>query len=237
MIFFERYIKHFFSRDNTLKTLLLKLILSKEEKRFFSLISPADSVKTLSKEGYLYQQGWWNGLHQSWHKNAIGEHVPWLTYPCIAFVTPLLNKQLSVLEFGGGSSTFYWAKHTHEVITIEHDETWAKSLSNMLPSNSTLIYQKLQPFDEFEAAIPAERYHIVLVDGRERVKCLPIALRRLTLDGIIILDDSNRSKYTPGRKSLIKAGFKELPFWGLRHQSMQMTCTSIFYRNNNCLGI
>lgn len=233
----KTYIKEFFSNDNWLKTLLLKFILSNEEKCFFSLIAPADSVMTKSAEGYLFQQGWWQSFNRLWYQNEAGEYTPWLTYPSIEFLKARLSDNFHVFEYGGGSSTLFWACRTKHVITIEHDQQWAKALKLKAPDHCHIIYQKIEPFTAFKNAIPRKKFHLILVDGRQRIKCLALAIDQLTPDGIIILDDSERPAYSGGKNHMQEAGFKELPFWGLRHRSRQASCTSIFYRANNCLGI
>lgn len=231
------FIKRFTSRNSLVKTLLLKALLTDEEKRFFSLIAPEDSVKTKNENGYLYAQGWWQITQQEWSRDGDGQIIPWYTYPSIDFLRTCLNDKLEILEFGGGSSTLFFAARCHAVTTMEHDADWAKRLAEEAPSNCTIINKAIEPFLDFASAIPEQSFHLIVVDGRQREKCLDIALKRIKPEGIIILDDAERERYAAGKMRLLQAGFKELGFWGLRHHSVQKTCTSVFYRPSNCLGL
>lgn len=231
------YIKRFTSRNSPVKTFLLKALLTNEEKRFFSLIAPKDSVKTKNENGYLYTHGWWPFTREDWSRDSTGRITPWFTYPSIAFLRTHLSSHLQILEFGGGSSTLFFAAHCSHVTTLEHNTEWTNRLRQEAPINCTIIYQPIEPFDEFAKVVPEQLFDLIILDGRQREKCLKLALKRLKLEGVIILDDSERERYSSCRTLLQEAGFKEVEFWGLRDQSVQSTCTSIFYRSSNCLDL
>ncbi|PSR11458.1 MAG: FkbM family methyltransferase [Bacteroidetes bacterium] len=232
--FFDRY----FPRGSKVKTIVLKSFLRDREKRFFYLIAPEDSVRTNSEPGYLYLEGWWAAWTADWFKDSDGNYTPWLTYPALAFLKGRIQPTWSVLEYGGGSSTLFWASRTAKVTTIEHNKAWLAQLKAIIPNHVTLIHQPLNPLPGYLQAAPSDaRFDIIVIDGRERVACCQVAADYLQPAGIIILDDSQREKYQPGILFLINQGFRELPFWGLRHQATQDTCTSLFYRTVNCLGI
>ena len=56
--------------------------------------------------------------------------------------------------------------------------------------------------------------------------------------GVIVLDDSERDTYKEGIKNLLDNRFKQLDFWGISPGFISYNkCTSIFYRDNNVLGI
>ena len=55
---------------------------------------------------------------------------------------------------------------------------------------------------------------------------------------MIVLDDSERDTYKEGIKNLLDNRFKQLDFWGISPGFISYNkCTSIFYRDNNVLGI
>jgi hypothetical protein len=55
--------------------------------------------------------------------------------------------------------------------------------------------------------------------------------------GVIILDDSERSDYTSGINLLQNNGFKQIDFTGVSAGIFFRKCTTIFYKDNNCLDI
>jgi hypothetical protein len=45
-----------------------------------------------------------------------------------------------------------------------------------------------------------EHYNIIIVDGRNRVKCANFAVDYLTSDGVLILDNSEREWYSKAKE-------------------------------------
>ena len=78
---------------------------------------------------------------------------------------------------------------------------------------------------------------IIIVDGIHRNECLIEAVSKLSQSGIIILDDSERPEYKIGIDFILKNGFKSLDFWGIAPTILFKKCTTVFYRNINCLKI
>jgi len=56
-------------------------------------------------------------------------------------------------------------------------------------------------------------------------------------NGIIILDDSQRTRYREGISFLTSHGYRKLDFWGMTPIEAVKKCTSIFYKDYNLLGI
>lgn len=86
-----------------------------------------------------------------------------------------------------------------------------------------------------------KKYHIIIVDqasDMDRNMALKLAGNYLTSDGVVILDDSERTEYTEGKACLNANGFGELGFVGLASTiSYYGKTTSVFYRDENVLGI
>ena len=47
-----------------------------------------------------------------------GDPLPWYTYPAIDFLKDRNYAGKTVLEFGGGQSTLWWAAHAASVVTF-----------------------------------------------------------------------------------------------------------------------
>lgn len=234
----DRFFEKHFPDGSKVKTIILKTFLRQREKRLFRLIAPVDSVRTKSENGYLFTKGWWSAWQDIWCRNAEGDYIPWFTYPAIDFLDKRINKEWSILEYGGGSSTLFWAEQCRDVLTVEHDQDWYNILLSKAPANVCLLHRTLDPIDNYTNNFPTkERFHIIVIDGRQRVACCQAVPDYLLPEGIIILDDSQRERYRSGIDFLREQGFRELPFSGLRHLAVKATTTSIFYRNENCLGI
>jgi hypothetical protein len=206
-----------------------------------TLLRPAKirSLLSFGIKGYLAEIGWFN----TWQsKSPVDEHgnpIPWVTYSFIDFIKDRINKQHSVFEFGSGNSTFFYAKLAGKVVSVEHDQNWLNRISATKPTNSEMIFCKLETDGEYcrTSLSVNQKFNIIIVDGRDRVNCCMQAVDALTGDGVIVLDDSEREFYQQAIHSLTGQGFKHLPFSGISPGLFYRKSTSVFYKENNCLGI
>lgn len=193
----------------------------------------------LIREGALFRDGWFRSYREGKPVDYDGNPLPWVTYPYIDFMTHKLDNSFHLFEFGTGNSTLWYAKRVKKVVAVEHDDAWFKSVRSQIPENVRLIYTALEYGGEYSmtAARQEELYDIIIVDGRDRVNCIIRSINALTDRGILILDDSERTEYAEGTTWLRKNGFRQLDFWGMAPGLLYKKCTSIFYRDHNCLGI
>ena len=75
------------------------------------------------------------------------------------------------------------------------------------------------------------------MDGRNRVKCTAFAVEYLTEDGVLILDNSERDWYQPAKDLLTSKGYKSIDFRGMLPIVGHESCSTVFYKDGNCLGI
>jgi hypothetical protein len=126
----------------------------------------------------------------------------------------------TVLEWGGGHSTYFYARRLPKGSTwhsVEHDRTWFANIeSQSRPADGATLNLHLVPnsgpyregiddgdMDSFRDYIVfprrlGARFQFILVDGRARIECLREGWRLLTPDGIMVLHDGERSEYRPG---------------------------------------
>ncbi len=123
--------------------------------------------------------------------------VPWLTQPAIHYLGSVVNKRTRVLEFGCGGSTVWFANRTPLLTTIEHDMKW---LAKVRDERTRYDYgyrlfglPYAQACDEF----PDMTFDLVLVDGRDRVKCVEAARRIVKPRGVLMVDNMERDGYKP----------------------------------------
>lgn len=189
--------------------------------------------------GALFDYGWWNSHKHGEAIDGEGRPLPWITYPCLEFIEGRINKEFDIFEYGCGNSTLWWAEKTNIVISCEHDRQWHEKIHRNQPGNVRLIHQDLVYGGEYCKVINqfSNSFDIVIIDGRDRVRCAWNSVNALKLDGIIIWDNTERSEYSEGFNYLASEGFKKLDFWGMGPIDMKRWCTSIFYRQDNCLNI
>lgn len=189
--------------------------------------------------GYLHETGWLRSMQAHASVDALGRPTPWMTYPCVEFLRGRLRRHHSVLEFGGGQSTLFFADHVGHVTVVESHPRWQRMLrgAGLLNVN---VMDTYGPFRLEHDAFPHAamgRFNLVVIDGPQRHACMIAAPAMLDTDGVIVLDDAARPEYTQGIEQLAHIGFKRIEFWGLQPLGFHKNCTMVFYRSNNCLGI
>ncbi|MEJ0030725.1 MAG: hypothetical protein WDO15_10305 [Bacteroidota bacterium] len=121
---------------------------------------------------------------------------PWLSYNGISYLDKFLNKNKTVLEFGSGMSTVWFAKKSGKVYSAENYEPWHTKVSGILKSKgmSNVQYSFLEgnAFSSYMAD-SGIKFDLVLVDGYGREKCMDTAIKVINdRDGIIYLDNSDK---------------------------------------------
>lgn len=213
--------------------------------KFSSLLQVLSSPKRLKSilsfnhKGYLNDIGWFKAFETHSPVDGDGNPIPWVTYSFIDFIKERLRKQHTVFEFGSGNSTFFYAKYAGLVVSVEHDKDWFEKIVKSKPENSEMIFCELVKGGDY-CHMPVkleEKFDIIIVDGRDRVNCCKQAVNALSANGVVVLDDSERDKYKQAVDFLINSGFKHLSFSGISPGLFYRKSTSVFYKNDNCLGI
>lgn len=201
--------------------------------------------KSLVNSSYLHK----SGLLGSWilpmeleefFYDENGDINPWWGESVIEIVKNHLNKSLTVFEWGSGNSTMFWAKYVKEVVSTEHDRQWYNRMNNIVPDNVSLNYYELEYGGEYCKAILNENklFDIILVDGRDRVRCIKNAVKRLKENGVLILDNSEREKYREGKEFLREQGFKKLEIGSVVYGLPGFKdFTTLYYRDRNLFGL
>jgi len=191
----------------------------------------------LQMDSALKQYGWFQSFSQRMSVNAAGDPIPWYTYPFIFFLEPRLSTSLQVFEYGSGNSTRWYSQRVRSINAVEHDHEWIKIIAPKLPDNVKLVEKPLG--DAYIQAIGevGNQFDIIVVDGRKRVKCVKFAVDYLKPDGVLILDNSERHWYQEAKDLMHAKGFRRLDFRGMGPIVGYEFCSSVFYRDGNCLGI
>ncbi len=202
-------------------------------------------LKLLIPKGYLRESGWLQSGLRNQSTDAAGQPLPWLTYPMIELLSERVKKHWRVFEYGSGSSSLWWASRVEKVVSVEHDRSWYEHTRQHMPANTTLYHEELaakgsgaENPNYFRCIEKQnELFEVIVVDGRERVNCLKTAVPHLSQDGVIILDNSDRGRYQEGIDFLLSKGFSRLRLSGLAPGLLDRNESSLFYRQENCMGI
>jgi len=189
--------------------------------------------------GYLLQTGWFNSFKQGKPFDKDNNPIPWFTYPAVEFLSERLNNEMNVFEFGSGNSTLFFAERVNAITSVEHNNDWYDKISKQKPANANIVYVRDVTSKEYVDGLilSNQKYDIIIVDGIYRNDCIKISLKHLSEAGIIILDDSERDDYTEGIKVLLNNGFRQLDFSGIAPGIFFRKCTTVFYKNENCMNI
>ncbi len=213
----------------------------KNKASVWSLLKPKKLrvLLSLGIKGYLVDKGWFTAYNNRKPVDERGNAVPWVTYSFIDFIKNRITKEHDIFEFGSGNSTIFYSKKARKVTSVEHDNSWYKRLISSVTGNVDLIYCALDKDGNYcrTALSTQKKFHIIIVDGRDRVNCCKQAITSLTDNGVIVLDDSERKEYQLALEFLESNGFKNIPFTGMAPGVIISKCTTLFYKTDNCLGI
>lgn len=164
--------------------------------------------------------------------DAAGEPVPSYSYPALDLLGSKDFAGRSVLEWGAGQSTLWWAARASHVTAFENDARWYRYLDQQIPGNVVL---HLQPYREGSAAhlVEGQRFDVVVVDGWARHRCTEESIPLVADDGVIIFDnsDEDRNQDWNGALDLLREeGFQRVDFYGFAPGVVQPQCTSFFFR-------
>ncbi|MCH7880829.1 MAG: FkbM family methyltransferase [Proteobacteria bacterium] len=192
-----------------------------------------------AKRSYLKESGYLESAINYKPIRRDGSPLPWMNYSIISFLEQRLSKDLSLFEYGSGNSTLFFSNLVSSVVSVECNREWYEYVVESMPENVKLIL--CDPFDSetYSKIIQQQerKFDVVVVDGEDRVNCLINAQGCLTEKGVMILDDSKGEGWHSVIDQLQKQGFKKLDFEGLKPGRTSGYRTTIFYKNENCMGI
>jgi len=188
------------------------------------------------RDNYYRTKGWFESEKRGLPVDSDGNSIPWYSYPAIDFLNGKLPRDLKVFEYGSGESSLWWADRTDRVTTVEHDREWAEHVRSKAPGNLRVVHHPdPEPYVRESQQQDAE-FDVVIIDGERRPACFEPAVRSLSDQGVLIVDDAHWD-HIRNEKLIEREAFKSLPFYGPQALDASETCTEILYRDDNCLGI
>jgi len=134
-------------------------------------------------------------------KNTLDLREAWLPYELTDSLRDRVGPGTRVFEYGGGGSTAWFADLGADVTTVEHHPEWVAHLSDQFRDAERVEIVRRSEADgyaDYVSAIdayPDESFDVVVVDGRERVRCFQQSIPKVRPGGLLILDDADRSRY------------------------------------------
>jgi hypothetical protein len=176
----------------------------------------------LNGESYLYKSGYYRSAVEGRPCDRDGNEIPWMNYSFIDILNKTLNKDLSLFEYGSGSSTLYFSKYVNRVVSCEHDVEWYKKVKSSAPDNVRCIFKEHDINGKYCRAITEQNdfFDVVIVDGCDRANCVKQSVEKLT-----------------EFKCLKDRGYRALTITGLKPLMKKAHSTTIFYRDGNCLDL
>jgi hypothetical protein len=167
--------------------------------------------------------------------DAQGKPLPWYTYPAIDFLSGVDFSGQSVLEFGAGQSTLWWAERAARVFSVEQDGPWFEAVLKAIKSKLN-VEVHLTESSEFAATPLGRIFDVIVIDGGDRFLCAQAALKMLQAGGVIVLDNSEGFWGAAGSYPIIdlfeREGFMRVDFYGFAPGVSKRHCTSLFFRQD-----
>jgi len=165
-----------------------------------------------------------------------GQPLPWYSYPAIEFLKTKNFSNKTVLEFGSGQSTLWWAKVSKSVKSFEKDETWYKNIKENIPNNVQVIHlqeeTEIEILNTIEQILKLEnkKYDVIIIDGLFRKQLCKTAMLYLKEFGIIITDNSEGYGF---KEAFDGTGFKRVDFHGFSPGVVLKQATSFFFKDQS----
>jgi hypothetical protein len=191
------------------------------------------------KKGFLARIGWIQSVWSGMAVDRIRRPIPWFSYSAILFLEERLSRDMHVFEYGAGNSTLWFAQRVGKVVSLEADADWYERLKGVAPPNvdlNTLLYDEDGAFCRYVQRYP-KCFDIIVVDARDRIRCALNAGAGLKDGGVIVWDDTHQPHNREGCRRLRARGYRHVDFHGMGPITDGPKCTTVFYRDSNCLGL
>lgn len=118
---------------------------------------------------------------------------PWISYDAQRLLAAFLREEpRTVLEFGSGQSTHWYAARAKALISIENDREWFAIVERQLAGMPNVSYRLAADRASYSSPDVARPFDLVMIDGAWRDDCARFALECVAPDGVIYLDNSDK---------------------------------------------
>ena len=164
-------------------------------KNIFDIIKTPISIFYIPK--YLYYSVY---LFEIKKMSTIEYKIPWINFSAIKYLKKIINKNNIVFEWGSGGSTLFFSEKVKKIISVEYNQTFYSLMKEKLDKKNTSLRMikrnknKTNYIEEIKK-FPKNHFDIIVIDGRDRVKCCKIAKNFIKKGGFIIVDNMERERY------------------------------------------
>ena len=146
---------------------------------------------------------------------------PWLTPASIAYLEPKLSKQTTVLEFGMGGSTIFFARRCQSVVSVDDKLVWVDKVTAKLKDDALTNVQlqhcrRERSMIRFIKKLSAERrrFDVILVDTGAKCDAGKIceAVEPLLVPQGLLVIDNYYGHHASFVSFLVKPGWECLDF-------------------------
>lgn len=122
--------------------------------------------------------------------------MPWIAFGAIKRLDALLDSSWSMIEFGSGMSTSWYASRVASVHSVEDDPAWHRRIAPTLPEN---VKYELRIRDNYAdlSDYEDESLDFAVVDGILRGECMRAVIPKVRRGGWIYLDNSDKDMTIP----------------------------------------
>ena len=127
--------------------------------------------------------------------------MPWISYNAIADISRHLSSNSTVLEFGSGMSTIWYAKLAGQVFSVEDYDPWYRKVKFLLDKKeiNNVCYAFAEGRDYYTFTKNQDvKFDLIMVDGSFRSDCIKQSAKKLKSNGIIYLDNSDKHSSPTG---------------------------------------
>jgi len=184
-----------------------------------------EDISEVFVKNYLKSQGFYSSNNLEQMSSDVLQ-LPLLTYPFIDYILTAELESRELTELGSGNSTILFSTLFKRVTSYETEEEWVNQASRKVGKNTNIIHITRESIENADFDI--ENIDCLLIDfAGKRTKFISSYLKKTqTAAPVIFLDNSDL--YRIGVNLLHEAGYKEIPFYGLKSGQSWISCTSVF---------
>lgn len=183
--------------------------------------------------------GAWRRLPRSVRERLRGgeSDEPWIVPAAVERLDELIEPTWSILEFGSGASTAWFASRAARVVSFEDDLAWHDIVrartAGLGSARCDLRHLPLGDFPAAAAQLPAGTFDLVVIDGNEqpgatRADCAAAARHLIKPGGLVVVDDSDVRELQP--IIAMFEGWTLERFVGVKPRPLMAVETSILHR-------
>lgn len=138
--------------------------------------------------------------------------APWIPFDAAARLRRYLitRPNPTVLEYGSGMSTVWFAQHASHVVSVESNPAWAEKVSRLLVAKGLGKKVRLVTTSQREeyvhiAGTMPNGVDLLVIDGDHRLETGLYAMRFCSPTGVIYVDDSDKRAAVPEIQHLVDA--------------------------------